>query len=180
MKRIAIGLLIAATLCSCAREAPTVVMDGWWNSDYAKSACTSAASWYKQNSNLIAQAGCNAVTSCKEQMSIIDACRFDPSGGVVAFQRAIATEVASNPSCHSINFVQFSNPRHTSGAVKSAFKGNPSWLQLSFVPGASTQGWSLLRHDKSGGTFAEGKGTAKDIASKVCAVAGRAGGTVAN
>ena len=179
MKRIAICMLITATLCSCSSKAPTVVMDGWWNADYAKSSCTSAAAWYKQNSNLIAQVGCNAVTSRKEQMPIIDACRFDPSGGVVAFQRAITTEVASNPACHGISFVQFSNPRHTSSAVKSAFKGNPWWLQLSFVPGAGTQSWSLLRHDKSS-TFAEGNGTAKDIASKVCAVAGKAGGNVAN
>jgi hypothetical protein len=179
MKRIAICMLITAVLSGCGSQASTVVLDGWWNTDYAKNACSSAAAWYKQNSALIAQLGCNGVTSCQEQSSVIDACRFDPSGGVVAFQHAIATEVASNPACHGVNFVQFSDPRHTNSAVKSAVKSKHWWLQLDFVPGASAQSWSLLRRDKQA-TYTEGAGTAKDIAAKVCAIAGTAGGNVAN
>lgn len=147
--------------------------------DYAKNACSSALTWYKQNSALIAQVGCNRVSSCQDQTPVVDACRFDPSGGVVAFQHAIATEVASNPACHGINFVQLSDPRYANDAVKSAVEGKHSWLQLDFVPGASAQSWSLLRRDKKD-VYTEGKGTAKDIAGKVCAIAGNAGGSVAN
>jgi hypothetical protein len=179
MKRIAICMLITTVLCGCGGQAPTVVLDGWWNTDYAKNACSGAAEWYKQNNALITQVGCNRVTSCQEQMSVIDACRFDPSGGLVAFQHSIETAVASNPACHGINFVQLSDPRHANSAVQSAIKSKHSWLQVNFVPGASAQSWSLLGHDKSA-SYAEGKGTAADIAGKVCAIAGQAGGSVAN
>jgi hypothetical protein len=112
MKRIAIFMIVFLLLCGCSKSSHTVVLDSWWNTDYARNTCESVDTWYKQNLALISQVGCSSVTSCQEQMPAVEACRLNPTGGVAEFENAVATAFASDPACHGINVVKFSGPEH--------------------------------------------------------------------
>jgi hypothetical protein len=178
MKRIVICMIVVLLLCGCSKSSNTVVLDSWWNTDYARNTCESVATWYKQNQPLVSQVGCSNVTSCQEQMPAVEACRFDPTGGVATFENVVATEFATNPLCHGVNFVKFSGPEHRRN-TDSQFTAKSWSLSLNFRPGTKAQSWALLRrgtHD----TYAEGSGSAKEIVSKVCAVMTAQGASVAN
>ena len=55
-----VGLLV--TLSSCKKaEVPTLVIDGWWDVDYAKNGCESAFKQLKEDKTLIDNVGCNKV-----------------------------------------------------------------------------------------------------------------------
>jgi hypothetical protein len=59
MKRLAVlFLVLMGVLVSCSKPKPTVVLDGWWNVDYAKGVCSNAKKWMKENLVLINQLGC--------------------------------------------------------------------------------------------------------------------------
>jgi|SRR6185312_586255 len=178
MKRIATCTIVVLLLCGCSKSPDTVVLDSWWNTDYARNACGSVAAWYKQNQALISQVGCSNVTACQEQMPAVEACRLDPTGGIAGFENAVSTEFATNPTCHGINFVKFSGPEHRR-STDSQFKAESWSLTFTFQPGTKVQKWALLRrgtHD----TYAEGKGSVQDITSKVCAAVKGQGASVAN
>jgi hypothetical protein len=178
-KRILGGVLVAIMLGGCSHSTPTVVLDGWWNTDYAKGECQSAKAWYQQNSALISQVGCSKVTSCKEIMPVVDACQFDNTGGVGDFQDRLATEFASSPSCANVKFIVIAGPEHASKAASAAMKGKHWHMQFDFIPGAKEQSWSLSYLGQSN-TFAKGKGSLKQIANKVCAIASGTGARVTN
>lgn len=179
MKRALAYLLLGALLGGCNHASPTVVLDGWWNTDYAKGECQSANTWQRQNSALISQVGCSKVASCIEMMPVVEACQFDNTGGVGDFQHKLATEFASNPICANIKFVVFAGPERASRAANAAMKRAHWHLQFSFVPGAKMQSWSLTRLGQSN-TAAKGDGSVEQVAKKVCAIASDVGAQVAN
>ncbi len=175
----AVFLAIAFTLGGCSKAPPTVVLDGWWNTDYARSACDSASAWYKQNVALINQVGCGSVTSCKEMMPRVDACRFDGTGGAGDFETALATEFAGNPSCSGVSVTRFAGPGKVSKAAYAASQRDHWSLQLDFVPGSKVQSWDLVRLGAKGAVL-HGNGTVKAIVTKVCAIASNVGAAVNN
>lgn len=59
---------------------PTVVIDGWWSSDYAKNGCEQATSWMNENRSLINREGCDAVTACTDVMPRYVACTTSAVG----------------------------------------------------------------------------------------------------
>lgn len=179
MKRALVCLLMVVVIGGCSHSAPTVVLDGWWNTDYARGECQSAKTWQHQNLVLVSQVGCSRVTSCTEMMSVVDACQSDNSGGVGDFQNNLATEFASNPACASVKFVVFAGPEHASKAASVAMKSRHWHLQFNFIPGAKTQSWSLTRLGQSS-TTAQGNGSLEQVANKVCAIASGVGAQVAN
>ena len=179
MKRTLACLLMVAVLGGCSHPTPTVVLDGWWNTDYAKGECQSAKAWQHQNAALISQVGCRRVASCTEMVPVVDACQFDNAGGVSDFQNKLATAFASNPACANVKFVVFAGPGHASKAANAAMKGRHWHLQFSFIPGAKMQSWSLTRLGQSS-TSAEGNGSIEQVAGKVCVIASGAGAQVAN
>lgn len=179
MKRFAACLLTVAVLASCAKAPPTVVLDSWWNTDYAKNTCSAATSWYNQNAALISKVGCSSVTSCKDMMPRVNACRFDNTGGVHDFETSLATAFAANPKCSGVSFVKFAGPQHATSAASEASKRQHWSLMLDFTPGAAKQDWSLVRLGKQE-SFAKGTGGAEEIAQKVCAITRNVGATVSN
>lgn len=178
-KRLAICLLTVALLTGCAKPPPTVVLDSWWNTDYAKNTCSTATYWYKQNAALISQMGCNSVTSCKDMMPRVNACRLDDTGGVHDFEASLATAFAANPECSAISFVKFSGPQYATSAARKASERQHWSLMLDFIPGAKQQDWSLVHLGKQD-SLAQGTGGAEEIAQKVCAIARNVGATVSN
>jgi len=180
MKSKKLLLLVFVALCACNKPTPTVVLDGWWNADYAKTTCYQAKVWEQENAALISHVGCDKVMSCREMTPIVEACALDPVLEVRAFEDMIATEFASNPDCASISFVHLRGPNEMSKASSEALKNQNSWtLFLDYIPGMKQQQWSMIRSaDRS--RLVQGEGGPKEIASKACAIIKQRGATVIN
>ena len=158
------GLLLAAVVATAATFAwhwwqaatqlPIVVMDGWWNADYAKNACA------------------NLGASCPT---------IDPVRDVRDFEDRVATEFASSGECKPVHYVQFrrydnapDDPRAGDAMAK------PHWsLMIDYAPAATAQHWSLVG-SKPGSAYATGIDEPLTIARKVCAIAAGQGATVQN
>jgi hypothetical protein len=170
-------LLACVMLTACSKPRPVVVLDGWWNVDYAKEACRSARTWVTNNATAVAQVGCDRYVSCREMTRRNDACVPDNTGGVREFQVALGTQVATLAQCHDIRFIHFDSPTGTSNTSSDALRGAHWALTLDFVPGATKQPWTLIgpAMEKTAG-----EDTVAQIAAKVCAIAEHRGGELQN
>jgi hypothetical protein len=143
-------LAILALPTGCTEKEPTVVIDDWWNVDFAKNGC-----------ELRASTG--------------NPCIGDPAADVREFESQLSTFFASDPSCRGVVFVSFSGPKSTTPRVAS---GAEWQLMLDFVMGESSQSWSMVRRTKF--LVTSGQGDPKGIAHAVCTVVKQTGGTVVN
>ncbi|MGA7675634.1 MAG: hypothetical protein WCA78_11415 [Rhizomicrobium sp.] len=178
MKRLAaLSLSLMVVLVSCNKPKPTVVLDGWWNVDYAKGNCSNAKKWMKENSALINQLGCEMVTSCPEMTKVHEACVVDDSGGISDFQVELASQFASAKECSDVQFVQFNNPTEKNKKASNSMAGTHWSLMIDFVPGSQEQPWSLVGPSSQ---VLKGTGRAKDIVNRVCIIASERGAKVSN
>ena len=146
-----------------------LVLDGWWNADFAKETCEQADTWHRENAALIRQVGCPAVTACAEMMVRVKACAVDPVVEVRDFESELATKLAADPACGGIQLVRFQGPGNVDDATADAMKA-PHWsLQLQFVPGSRKQAWTMLRSPELNG-YTKEEGDPKEIAKSVCAI----------
>jgi hypothetical protein len=176
---VSFGLVVAATFVGCSKPKPTVVLDGWWSTDFAKNGCTQANQWHRENASLIAQSGCAAVTACPEMMRRVEACVNDPALEVSGFEIELSTQLAGDPRCSGVRFVTFNGPSDSDQAVSDLMQG-PHWsLLLDFEPGARRQSWNMLRSPDLN-AFTKGVGDPKEIASTVCAVVKERGAQLIN
>lgn len=178
MKLLALSFLLVTAMLGCSKEPPVVVLDGWWNVDYAKNACQSAKAWYQENVKYITQLGCERITSCQEIMPTVEACGIDPSQDVRSFEDILAAEFASNSDCNSVQFVHFKSPNEVNKATSEAMKKKYWSLMLDYRPGSKNQHWSLVRLEPS--AFTQGEGGPKEIAKKVCSIVKEQGATISN
>ena len=170
---------VALTLTACGKPKPTVVLDGWWSVDYAKTACTQANQWHHDNASLISQIGCSAVTACPEMMPRVEACRSDPAPEVLGFETELATELATDSGCSGVRFATFEGPSKGDRTVSDLMQG-PHWsLFLDFEPGARKQSWDMSRSPGLK-AFTKGVGNPKEIAATVCAVLRERGAELLN
>ena len=172
-------LAVVATSMGCSKPKPTIVLDGWWSTDFAKGACTQANEWHRSNAALITQVGCSAVTSCPEMMRRVEACVSDPALEVRGFETDLATQLAADSRCNAVRFVIFNGPSDSDQAASDAMQG-PHWsLLLDFEPGARKQPWNMLRSPDLN-AFTKGVGDPREIAATVCAVVKERGATLLN
>jgi hypothetical protein len=154
LKTIA-SLLCAILLFSsgCAKREPIVVIDDWWNVDFAKNGCE-------------LRAGSN------------DPCVGDPVVEVRDFESQLRTFFASDPRCHGVVLADFFGP--TQAASRAASEANTSkadWqLMLDFNVGQTSQNWTIVHH----GQTSTGQGHPKDVVQTVCAIVRQTGGSLAN
>ena len=173
-----LSFLLIVVLVGCSKPTPVVVLDGWWNVDYAKNACESANKWHQENAALISQVGCDQVASCRELMPIVEACALGVVEDVRRFENDLTTEFAANAECRSVQFVYFSGPDNTSKMVSDAMKKQHYLLMLYYKPGARKQQWSMKRSDQS--DLTQGEDNPEEIAKKVCSIAKEQGAKLAN
>ncbi len=154
-----------------------IVLDGWWDVDFAKGTCESAKRGLKEDAALISQIGCDRVTSCQELMRIVEACTPDPVQDVRRFENELATQFAGSTECNSVQFVYFDGPGKSSKTASDAM-GKPNYnLSLNYQPGASRQEWEMLSPNMA---FTQGEGNAEEIAKKVCFIAREMGAKITN
>jgi hypothetical protein len=141
------------------KEPNSVILDSWWNEDYAKSVCASA----RQNCGTFE-------SSCTDP--ILQWCQLhDPVAEVRDFEDRLVTHLAVDPECATVHLTRFSGPN---GSKSGAAEVEGHWtLFLNYRPGATTQAWELNR--KTPQTFTKGEGDPKAIAESVCAIVIRRG-----
>jgi len=77
---------LSSTAAGCSKPKPVVVLDGWWNADFAKNSCVQTNHWQRENADIIARVGCAAVTACPEMMRRFEGCAGDPVQEVREFE----------------------------------------------------------------------------------------------
>lgn len=181
MRKRRLSLIAAVILVSisCSKPKPTIVLDRWWSIDFAKNACEQANQWHQQNAALIAQVGCEAVTSCPELMPRVEACISDPAIEVRDFETELATQLAADPNCAAVQLVIYDGHDDSEKGVSESVQG-PHWqLSLDFEPGDRKQHWAMIR-SPSLNALTSGTGNPKEIATAVCAVVSERGAKLLN
>ncbi|TSA58376.1 MAG: hypothetical protein D4R39_00715 [Methylophilaceae bacterium] len=169
-------IILCCILASCntAKE-DTLIIDGWWDVDYAKGVCESAKRQLDARKDIIKQLGCANVGSCPELSKIADACLLDETGGIRDYENNLMTEFASNLNCKSIHVIYFTRP---GVGVNKEWEQDHSSLSINFTPGDLSQRWQMVSGPKM--SYTQGVGTQKEIADKVCPIVAGAGAKLSN
>jgi hypothetical protein len=150
-------LMLLLSLGCQKKESTIIVLDGWWNVDYAKNGCQMSG-------------GC-----------------VDPTYEVHDFESQIASHVASDATCQGVQFVRLNNPKDNDPAVAKAMALPHWFLMLNYNVGERKQSWNMHRSgDKKkypefgAGAFTAGEGNPKEIAHTVCSIVTGKGGSLEN
>jgi hypothetical protein len=112
----------------CTKKEPTVVIDDWWNVDFAKNGCDMRA----RNGD--------------------HPCIGDPTAEVRDFEAQLRTAFASDGSCHGVGLADFQGPNQA--ASKAASKANTSkadWqlmLDLVWANHRNAGRWCIMRRQQ--------------------------------
>jgi hypothetical protein len=145
-------LILCVFSFGCTKKQTAIVVDDWWNVDYAKSGC-------EPRSNSGSQ------------------CIGDPVLEVRDFEAKLDTVFASDPSCQGVVFVSYRGPNSPSSPEAARVDSKAEWqLMMDFNMGETSQSWSMVR--RSDWHMATGTGTPQEIIHTICAVAKQVGGSV--
>jgi len=177
VKQFAAVFFLLVLTAGCTKPPPVVVLDGWWNADFAKETCRSAKVWHNENARLISRVGCDRVTSCREMMVIVEACVLDPVQDVRRFENDLATEFAASAECDAVKFIRYEGPHASGKTADDAVSQKNYSLSLDYVPGSPSQQWKMLSPNTA---LTQGEGNPEQIAKKVCIIAKGQGAALSN
>jgi hypothetical protein len=151
-KRTAVLILVILVLAGCkSRPQPRLILDGWWDLDYAKNACAQTAIPYCAE---------NVVTEVRD------------------FEARFSSAFASDASCSGITLIRFAISQNTPEALNQPAwslsinyipqKSEQDWAMLHDPDGT---------HKKYYG-HTTGNGTPSTIAHTVCGIIKGKGGTL--
>lgn len=163
-----LSLLLVVLLAGCDTPNPVIVLEGGHNTNHAKYMCQSAKAWHLENARLISKVGCDKVASCRDMKAIIDTCAHDPVQDLSRFEARLATELAANPDCSSVQLMQFKSFGANSKAVPDAVPKRHWSLGLEYRPGIGKQPWWMERSADHSARI-QGEGNPEEIARMVCA-----------
>jgi hypothetical protein len=134
-KFILIGLaLVVAGAFWAARGGqpdPILSIDGWWSLDYPQNICDAATKYLHEDRALVAQIGCEGVTSCPELTARANACG-QPRADVLHFFDDLKARLASDARCHGLVVSEFDAP-HSKNTEESSVTA--STLIVDYFPG---------------------------------------------
>jgi hypothetical protein len=158
-----ISIAVLATAFGC-KSSPSkiVVLDSWWDVDYAKSMCQLA-------------------------QQINGGCYEDGRPQVLEFESNLATEFATEEVCKSLRLATFSGPKSANEAYKEIISRNAPywWLMISLEdPEKLTGHWSISYRDDHDPKNAKGfearfDNSSREIATRVCRIVKGQGADVA-
>jgi hypothetical protein len=155
---VAISILVASAIGGAASSMATdaiVILDSWWNVDYARSACL----W----------------------TPTIQACQGgEPVSEVRDFEDRVITHLAANPQCKGVHVIRYAGPGTESTTFVRIMKSS-GWprrwtLFFDFRPGDTLQPWHLLRLEPD--AVMKGVGDPSQVARQVCTIVGGQGAKV--
>jgi hypothetical protein len=116
LKLLFVGVLpVAINLLACRKPESTVVLDSWWNHDYAKQSCRGSAP-----------------------------CVPDPVEAVSEFEDELATQFAADAGCLSLRFARFNGPKSSDKSSGDAANPRRWWLTLDFSITERKQHWKMV------------------------------------
>ena len=150
--------ILVASIGGAARSMAAdaiVILDTWWNVDYARSACRWAP----------------AIQACQGG---------NPVSEVRDFEDRMLTQLAANPECKGVHVDRYAGPGTESTTFVTLMK-SPGWpsrwiLFFDYRPGDPLQPWQLLRLEPD--TLLKGVGDPGQVARQVCAIVGGHGAKV--
>lgn len=153
--RYALPLVLAiAALAGCGKPLPTVVVDDWWNEDFAKEACRSL------------------------QVDR-DTCEQAQVREVRVFVLELTTQFAALAECSGVHVARFSGPLSVPRATTDAMEGAHWSLSINFITGTRKQRWQMTGPSHSKGV-SQGDGEPPAIARTVCAIVKGKGASIAS
>ena len=150
MKALLFLLSFVVAVAGCGKPQPLIVLDSWWDIDYAKQLCKGR-----------------------------NPCFPDPVQGVRDFETELATQFAAQTTCHLVQFVRFNGPDNADKTAIDATNKEHWSLSLNFMPGTPKQQWQMDQSANKA-IVMHGAGTPSDIAKEVCSIVNGHGATVAN
>lgn len=152
----------ALSLVGCAKKPNSiVVLDQWWNTDYAKNMC-----------GTLLPMGFNdpGLTACENQQA----------AALQEFERELLTQFAARPECTGVRMLGFKQPTDISPEVDKAIRGQYWNLSINYSTQESLkQQWQMIRSPK-GAAVQQGEGTPQEIARDVCSIVSGRGASVAD
>jgi len=145
-----ISLLLVILLAACSKPAPVVVLDSWWNVDYAKQWCNNR-----------------------------NPCFPDPVQGVREFETELVTQFAAQSACGSVRFVRYDGPQKVNGMAADAIAKDNWSLSLNFTPDRPKQEWKMIQSPKNT-IVMQGIGGPDQIAKDICAIVNGHGAAIEN
>jgi hypothetical protein len=161
-----LGLAFALSSRVLAQATPVIVLDDWWDVDYAKNACDLLHKGFGPSDEIYNPA-------LKPQF---EACRVDPAGGLNTFESDLAAQIAASPLCNGVQFARFEGPGSKDRTGAEAMQKDYWGMSLNYQPGDSKQEWAM----NHGSVVTSGKGDPKEIAESVCSIASGRGGRLLN
>jgi hypothetical protein len=159
---------------------PILVLDNWWNVDYAKSACQRAGdAGIECNPPAGFELSSEDEAFCAQAARRKAACMpADPGGGIHDFLARLMTSFGASPGCKGIDVVNYGGPdAPISREAEKAMSATHWSLMLDFDPGQPSQSWTLVGPKSQ---QLDGKGNEGEIAGTVCAIVGGGGARIAN
>ena len=137
-----------------ANKEPVVVIDDWWEKDFAKAGCDQQEAF------------------AKEKNPYAKPCLIDPQTEVQNFNLQLDALFSSNSLCKGIAFIHC-GPDQTGNWKKTCANGHQWSLIIDYVVGDVSQSWGLV-----GSVLTKGSGEPIDIVRTVCSVVNKKGGSV--
>jgi hypothetical protein len=111
---------VSALFSGCTKNEPVIMVDDWWNVDFARGSC--------------------------EQVATGHPCLVDPTAEVRNFEARLGTSFATDASCHGIVLRNYTSPdAKSSDAVSKA-----EWqLMLNYAVSGISQHWSWFDTQKA-------------------------------
>lgn len=146
--KIIVSLGLSIVLIGCSSPRPTVVLDSWWDVDYAKQSCNGQSR-----------------------------CQSDSIQAVHEFETGLTTQFAAQAACANVQFIRFNGPNIASKTAIDTTQKTYWSLSLNFTPGIAKQKWQMVKSSDRA-TVLQGDGTPTEIAKEVCAIVNGKGAMV--
>src|SRR5262249_44641836 len=152
---VTVGLFLLGS--ATADAADPVVIDDWWNIDFAKSECK------------------------LPQKRDAESCAVDAEQEVRSYVLELTTQMAASPQCAGVSVVTFAGPKKPSTQVVNDAATKPHWnLSINFTSGKHKQQWQMLHTDPDHLSYTKGESDPKELAKTVCGIVRGKGAKILN
>ena len=171
--------LAVCLLVQPARSGELLVLDSWWDADYAKQSCESAERFFHDNAAIIKQFGCEAVGSCQDMTALSEACMPNSGQDITTFENNLITQLAASPDCSGIEVSVYKGPNQRQSDAASEMMQKLNWsLSINWFGGGPKQHWQLMMSDFT--HYSEGENDIPSMVRNVCTIVRQKGAKISN
>lgn len=138
IKKTTLLILMIAILSCSTQEKQVLIIDSWWNTDYAKISCLNKTP-----------------------------CIPDPVTGVNSYERQLITKFSSEKVCGNILVIQYNGPQKDKNTVDNLITKKHWVLSINYSSEVDKQHWQLLDSEKMTNVF-EGTDGPSETSRIIC------------